>query len=450
MAAMNEILPRQRSSRRSAFCPCWGGMRMRQQATETSSHHALTCIWLVLALVLALSQQPSWAVTYVVRPDGTGDYPTIEDAIEACADGDSVALVDGDYYGEGNNTLDYQGRVIVLASVSGISEACVIHGGNPTVRFATDETDGAVLTGITISGAGTAIRVQGAARPTISNCIVRDGYPAVWSGAVTCSDGSRPTFEDCAVSRNHSLHQAGTPSRGGGIVIDGADPVFIRCHIIDNGADFGAGVDCRSASPVFESCVIAGNSYEGVTISGGSPTFENCLIAGNYGVHPGVGVSAFGRDADVTVTGCTIMGNKTEDLAGGLGSMVGAHISLTRTVLSHNCASDSHHEAYVDSQSSISLECCIADSAAIRVDGTLIWDSSNLNRDPLPCILPDCDATPTSGGAYELCADSPAHAADTPCGAPIGAMGIGCPACGGPRPTTWGSIKTLYRDQKSR
>ena len=43
-----------------------------------------------------------WATTYLVNPEGTGDFPTIQAAIDAVVDGDIIELNDGTFTGDGN------------------------------------------------------------------------------------------------------------------------------------------------------------------------------------------------------------------------------------------------------------------------------------------------------------------------------------------------------------
>jgi len=50
--------------------------------------------------------------TINVRPDGSGDYPTIQAAIDDCNDGDIIACANGVYTGPGNRDIDFNGKVI--------------------------------------------------------------------------------------------------------------------------------------------------------------------------------------------------------------------------------------------------------------------------------------------------------------------------------------------------
>ncbi len=62
----------------------------------------------------------------IVNPEGTGDFPTIQSAIDVSVDGDVVELMDGTYFGPGNVNLDYHGKAITVRSQSGVAENCII------------------------------------------------------------------------------------------------------------------------------------------------------------------------------------------------------------------------------------------------------------------------------------------------------------------------------------
>ena len=76
------------------------------------------------SLLLATSVCP--AATYVVRPDGTGDFPTILAAVDASLDGDIIELTDGVFTGEGNRNVRYLGKAITVRSQSGHAASCII------------------------------------------------------------------------------------------------------------------------------------------------------------------------------------------------------------------------------------------------------------------------------------------------------------------------------------
>ena len=55
-----------------------------------------------------------------------GDYPTIQAAIDAASDGDTVAVADGIHRGEGNKALDFHGKAITVRSLLGEPTSCII------------------------------------------------------------------------------------------------------------------------------------------------------------------------------------------------------------------------------------------------------------------------------------------------------------------------------------
>jgi hypothetical protein len=78
----------------------------------------------LVASILALSLTScaiASAETYVVSPDGSGDFPTIQTAIDAVVDGDIVQLTDGVFTGEGNRDLSVSDLAKDQARSSGLS-----------------------------------------------------------------------------------------------------------------------------------------------------------------------------------------------------------------------------------------------------------------------------------------------------------------------------------------
>lgn len=69
---------------------------------------------------------PAAGTTYLIRPNGTGDFATITLAIQAAVDGDTIELADGTFQGPGNRNLSFQGKAITLRSQSGDPARCMI------------------------------------------------------------------------------------------------------------------------------------------------------------------------------------------------------------------------------------------------------------------------------------------------------------------------------------
>ncbi|MCA9730275.1 MAG: hypothetical protein KC729_21520, partial [Candidatus Eisenbacteria bacterium] len=79
----------------------------------------------ILLLTLIVSTGAG-AATFLVLPDGNGDFPTISDAMAAASAGDTILLGDGIFLGAGNRDLDMGGRAMTVRSQSGDAAACIL------------------------------------------------------------------------------------------------------------------------------------------------------------------------------------------------------------------------------------------------------------------------------------------------------------------------------------
>jgi len=127
------------------------------------------------------------------------EYATIQDAIDAAMDGDTV-LVSAGIYGE---SIDFLGKMITVESVSGASTTTINANGTgqPVVRFDTSEGVGSVLRGFRISnGTGVTITV---------------GLESFTAGAGIFIDDASPTIDACTVQGNSAQRGGGLFSRDG-------------------------------------------------------------------------------------------------------------------------------------------------------------------------------------------------------------------------------------------
>jgi len=305
-----------------------------------------------LAVLLALLLMAPIAAQVTVHvPD---DYPTIQGAIDAAADGWTILVRKGTYV----ENIDFLGKAVVLESTDG-PEVTIIDGSEPqtrhknVVRFMNDETPDTVLRGFTLrggSGTGAGIYTNSAS-PTIESCVVREclpgtavhnyvGSPTLRSIVVEDNQGPGillhfgvPEVRDCIVRNNRgdgisliggyraqvvdSLFERNDGSgcylsyaamflflrcsfvgnqKGGCSAVDNAYGEFVQCRIEDNEAKYGGGGLTgiqynRSFAIRLESCLLARNST-------GERGGAVCWFGGDFP----------GRD-DLVLEGCTIVGN---------------------------------------------------------------------------------------------------------------------------------------------
>jgi len=192
--------------------------------------------------------------TYYV-PD---NYSTIQDALDACMDGDTVIVRDGTYSGMGNKNLDFKGKAVTLRSENGPSNSiidCALDGRG--FIFHSGEISDSVVEGFTImngsvSGAGGGIYCEGSS-PTVSNCILKGNWADIGSG-IFCVV-SDPTIMNCAIIGNAA-------TSGGGIFSDMSSPYIVNCTVSDNVAEqYGGGMSCDGgSSPTITNSILWNNS----------------------------------------------------------------------------------------------------------------------------------------------------------------------------------------------
>jgi len=91
---------------------------------------------LICLVLLAGASQAARGEIMALWPDGSGDYPTIQAAIDDACDGDVIYLFPGTYTGDGNRNIDFLGKSIIVQSVApdfpSIVALSLIHISEPT------------------------------------------------------------------------------------------------------------------------------------------------------------------------------------------------------------------------------------------------------------------------------------------------------------------------------
>jgi hypothetical protein len=244
------------------------------------------------------------------------DYTTIQEAIDAAAEGQVVIVSDGIYTGPGNVDLDFGGKSLTLKSRGGASNCIIDCDGTPDdphrgFNFHSGETADAIVDGFTIMNGSTpqgaiADQFNGAgilctegSSPTVRNCIIRDNWAGCWGAAVCCSFGSSPTISNTMIVNNFADDDGGAVFAwseshpviinsiianneanvvGGGIATFGGGMEVINSVIANNHAGFGSGVYGWNATLI--NSVVWNNS--GAAQIDGSPQVEYSLVEGGF------------------------------------------------------------------------------------------------------------------------------------------------------------------------
>lgn len=272
------------------------------------------------------------------------DHSTIQAAIAAAVDGDTVLVAPGTYVEE----LDYLGKAITVASESGAS-ATILSNVNSAVSFVNGEGPGSILRGFTVTGNNSsraAIHGPGTT-PRIQRCVIRGNRTSTTLAAGVFCDG---TLVDCVVEDNHNGN--GTGGVAGALTLrrcvlrgntgyDGAAALLLGggmedCLVLGNSSaegSAGGAVSIASSYPVtLKGCLIAGNTKDtwsgqyaangaGLTVRAGAVTLLNCTVAGNRVPVPGsFGPDHGGIHGPVTLVGSIVRGNDGEEFQAGVTS----------------------------------------------------------------------------------------------------------------------------------
>jgi hypothetical protein len=381
-------------------------------------------VFLFLTVALTLPAGYAWSAVIHVP----GDFPTIQDGLDAAATGDTVLVAAGTYTGPNNRNLTFGGQNMVLLSASGASMTTIDCQGlarGLTLTGPLDET--AVVDGFTItnghSDKGAGISATDSSSVTVKNCVIVANVSTKFGGGVFVSDASSPTFANCTIEGNDA--QQG----GGGVRVgDQSTARFLDCTIGDNTAKLGGGIIANDdLGSLFSNCIVRGNRAlqdgGGAFVTANSfLIFDGCTISGNLAMNGG-GLMIF--MSSPTIARSTIAANRALLSGGGLYLSTAVVPPVMQTIVWSNCADQLGDQVYAAS-GSISFACSDVDDAGVEGGGTVSYDANTIHADPLFCQERLCTFAPTTAGEYTLDDDSPALAAFSPCGELIGSQPQGC------------------------
>jgi outer membrane protein assembly factor BamB len=211
---------------------------------------------ILLVIASCLLSSVAWATEHLVPQN----YASIQAAIDAAQNGDTVIVAPGTY----RENISFKGKAITVRSA--------LPGNWDTIRN-------------TIVDGGAAVPKRGGY--TYGSCVAFDHG----EGQDSRLDGLTLTHGTGQPANDPSL----TGRAGGGIYCRDSSPALQRCNIVDNmsSPSLGGGIALiGSCSATVENCVITGNSASakggGVFISGlGTPSSSrnrivHCTIAQNY------------------------------------------------------------------------------------------------------------------------------------------------------------------------
>jgi len=301
------------------------------------------------------------ARTITVNPDGSGDYPTIQAAINDANNGDEVVLMPGTYTGPGNRDIDFLGKAITVRGTDPndptIVAATIIdcqHSGGG-FRLVGNQTSHFVLAGLTITGASSSAVTCDFGSLTVTNCNIIenlscgielrmgmgsasiDGCNINANRGGIAASGSSVTIRDSSIADNSCegvvchfvslLIIANCRIKGNGVGLNtSAHEIKITDCLIDN--NYGCGIRAYYSLFNVVSCTVASNGDSGIDAEGIDTVISDCTFTGNY--NSGIDVLS-----DKTIISDCIV-TKNAPYGGIFAS--GDDIAIENCIISHNAA----------------------------------------------------------------------------------------------------------------
>jgi predicted outer membrane repeat protein len=311
-------------------------------------------------------------------------YATIQDAINASYQGDTVKVINGTY----PENIQLWGRRIVLTSnytnsgdTTDISQTIIDGGGSgvdqSVVSFLSAEDTLTKLIGFSITNGwgsgshGGGITLKNGSNPIIEDCWIKDnsGTNSYLAGIGINCNASSPIFRRCLIKNNSVNGNGNYDHRGGGLYVAGSSsPQFYDCDFTDNQMaqsvfwrDWGGAVYSNSSAPVFSNCNFSGNSSDnGGAINADNNSninLSNCSFANNCARSNG-GVINSHIFSNVVMDSCLLYNNSAGNAGGALYTINGGQVDISKSTLTENSAV-SGAGVYASATNSVILRDCI-------------------------------------------------------------------------------------------
>ena len=329
---------------------------------------------------------------WTVDDDDVADFDSIQAAINAASDGDSIVVREGTYIEHTINTL---GKAIVIegtTSETGELVSIVDANAKGSVFVCNSgETASTVLKNLVITGgsafSGGGIYIE-ASSPSLVGCTISNNQaPKGFGGGICIIDGllsivdctfignvggvgggvyNQPEYDTmhdvrgCLFQENHAVN--GNYGHGGGLKHGSAFMQVIDCNFVDNTASGGGGGISEFAS--------------------GGIHIDNCNFIGNT-AQGGGGLDTSGIGECVIVSS-SFIGNQSTTYGGGIQSD-SPHLALFNCKLSNNVTSwlgGAVMVLYADQQPAMFVNCMIDNNttyagATVSVQGTMATEFIN-------------------------------------------------------------------------
>ncbi|MDG3008412.1 choice-of-anchor Q domain-containing protein [Paludisphaera mucosa] len=310
-------------------------------------------------------------------------------------------------------------------TIAGPAAGLTIDAAGAGRVFQVDESAGAYLDGLTITGgreaAGGGVLNLGAL--TMVDCTISGNSTFNGSGGGLLNASGAATLIGCTITGNDStVYSYGVG--GGGVMNYRGTLAMTDCTISGNSASgwaWGGGLTSLYGTATLTDCVVNDNSGDGVVIiadasgSDGSAALTDCTISGNSGrglsnssgTVAAVGVTINGNGGSglsndsgkVTAIDCTISGNSGGVLTSGFYGGYFGTTTLTGCLISGNASSSSGGGVATSAYGTTNLtNCTVAGNASSSSGGGLCTTGASAVTNLTDCTVSGNTASSSGGG----------------------------------------------------
>lgn len=305
----------------------------------------------IISVVFFLFAEAVTAPSFAADLHVPSPYATIQDAISAAIDGDTIHVAPGNYFGP----FDFSGKDVHILATDGPAQTILSNEGlGSVVTFQSGETRNAILEGFQITGGsghvvvntlyGGGILVRASAPTIRANIIVSN--TAELGGGIACIEGADPLIRDNEIHLNGTTHGNSMPAVGGGVYIEGSSPIIEDNVIDDNQAKtFGGGIasEAGSFATIRRNRFISNRAGTGASMGGaiGCRGMSSVVIAHNEFSSNAADVGAglfVGNGATANVRENTFEKNITSIVGGGIALIGDVGSIVENNILTKNRA----------------------------------------------------------------------------------------------------------------
>jgi hypothetical protein len=404
--------------------------------------------WLVGLIFCSVAVGAEWSVDDDLADNPDADFVTIQEAVDAAANVDTILVYPGTYTSNADAVITLSDKYVVLLA-TGDADQTIIDGQNLRRGVVVEEdSNGIFMVGFTITqcqspDTGGFENENGAAILASSALVELYGCDIVsnsatggsWSsGAIYCDDVDL-VLEDCSMSANVANYRSagisahdsnvtcrrssftnhqpidGPQGNGDVIYVDGvtadgpASLVLSQCGFTSNAST----TSTLSSGIVYCSGDVECSSTEFRSNSGSaifrmslktSGTLVDCVFDGNTATSSGGGMTITGNfdaggDTPVEIVNCEFLGNQVEGFGGGL-YLAQAAVTMSGCQFQSNTAGLSGGGLSIDNAHSIDIsDTTFLANTAVGSDGSAAKFAPSIEVTPFLVRVEACGNTPS-------------------------------------------------------